>query len=109
MVTSTKSGLSNEEAGALEGRLIERPVWRPQPPDQPAELAPVGGKAGAPALGVEIVLVPEAMLLLGRCRHAGARDVLDVVAVAGNEAAHALRPQRRVAEERKRVAPKPRR
>src|SRR5947209_11156363 len=39
---------------AREGRIIERPVGRPQLPDQPAELAAIGGETGAPALGVEI-------------------------------------------------------
>src|SRR5262249_27129330 len=51
---------------ALEGRVVERPIWRPQPPDQLAEFAPVRREPGAAALGVEIVLIPEAMLLLGR-------------------------------------------
>ena len=50
---------------------------------------------GAAALGVEIVLIPVAMLLLGRRRLRRARDVVHVVAAAGDEPAHAFRPQRR--------------
>ena len=58
-------------------------------------IAPVLLQPGAAALGVEIVLVPDAVLLLRRRRLHRGRDVLDVVAVAGDEAARALRPQRR--------------
>src|SRR5262249_31005285 len=61
----------------------------------PADLAPVGRKPGAPALEVKVVLIPVAQFLLGRRRCAGARNVLDVVAVAGDERAHAIRPERR--------------
>src|SRR6185437_9061355 len=52
-------------------------------------------KAGAAALEVEIVLVPLAQLLLGRRRLSRVRNVLDVVAIAGDERAHARGPQRR--------------
>ena len=81
--------------GPRERLLIERPMRRPQAPQQPAEIPPVGGEPGAAALEVEVVLVPLPQLLLGRRGRAGVGNVLDVVAVAGDEGAHALRPQRR--------------
>src|SRR5262249_9116661 len=81
--------------GRLEGRVVERPVRRPQPPDELAELTPVRLEAGAAAFGVEIILIPEAMLLIRRVRSHGAGDVRDVVTVAAPQRAHALGPQRR--------------
>src|SRR5262245_22715559 len=78
---------------ALESLVVELPVRRPQPPDELAELAPVLVEPGAAALGAEIVLIPEAVLLLRHVRRDRAGNVLDVVAIAGDEGAHALRPQ----------------
>ena len=52
-------------AALLERRLVEPPLRRPQRPQQPADVVPVLGEAGAAALGVEVVLVPAAVLLLG--------------------------------------------
>src|SRR5262249_58970505 len=71
------------------------PVRRPQAPEELAQLATVLRESGAPALTVKVVLVPVAILDLRRLRAGRRRDVLDVVAAAGHEAAHALRPQRR--------------
>ena len=58
-------GIVERGRAPLEGRLVEAPFRRPQLPQQPADVAPVLGEAGAAALGVEVVLVPEAVLLLG--------------------------------------------
>ena len=59
MTISTKSGLSNDARGAFVGRVVELPIRRPQPPQQLAQFAPVRLQAGAAALGVEIILIPE--------------------------------------------------
>src|SRR6185503_15732523 len=64
-------------------------------PQYPGDVAPVLGEAGAAALGMEVVLVPEAMLLRGGDRLHRARDVLDVVAGAAHQAARPLGPQGR--------------
>ena len=53
-------GIVERRRGVLEGRVVEAPGRRPFPPQQPAELAAVLRQAGAPALGVEVPLVPEA-------------------------------------------------
>src|SRR5207302_4321121 len=53
----------------------------------------VGGKAGAPALGVEIILIPGAVLLLGWSGLHRLGDVLDIVAIGGHQAARAFGPQ----------------
>src|SRR5436305_1716001 len=87
-------GIIERARAALEGSVVERPVRRPQVPDQPAEFAPVRIETGPPTLALKIILVPEAALLLRRNRHARLRDVFHVVAVAGDEAAHALGPER---------------
>src|SRR5262245_21559951 len=52
------------DRGALERRVIEDPVRRPQPPDQAAEFAPVLLQPDPPAIGVKLIVVPEAALLL---------------------------------------------
>ena len=75
-------------------RIVERPRRRPQAPSSSPEVAAVGGEAVAAARGVEIILVPEPMLGFRRLRRRGAGDVLDRVAAAEHQAAHALRPQR---------------
>src|SRR5580692_10114976 len=43
---------------------------------------------------MEIILVPETMLLLRRSRVYRSGDVLKVIRVAANQTAHAFRPQR---------------
>src|SRR5216683_605094 len=88
-------GIVERDGALLEDRFVEAPFRRPQLPQQPADVAPVLGKAGVAALGVEIVLVPQAMLLLGRCRLARGRDVLDVVTRAAHQATHPFGPQGR--------------
>jgi len=49
--------------GACVGSFVELPIGRPQPPAQLAEFVPVRCEPGAPALGIEVKLVPETMLL----------------------------------------------
>ena len=80
--------------GLREGLLGELPMRGPQAPQQAADLAPVCRQAGAAALQMEVVLIPLAQLLLRCRRHGRIGNVLDVVAVAGDERAHALGPQR---------------
>src|ERR1700739_2195557 len=81
-------------SAALERSVVERPVRGPDLPDVARQRVPVLRKADAAALRMEIILIPEAMLLRRRTRLRRAGDVLDIVAVDGNEAIHALGPQR---------------
>src|SRR5215813_11964861 len=67
---------------------------RPQSPKQAAQFAPVGLESSTAALHLEIPLVPEA-LLRRYARLSGAGNILNIVGVDGDEAAHALWPQRR--------------
>ena len=57
--------------------------------------AAILGEPGSATLGVEVVLVPEAVLLLGVRWTLGRGDVLNVVAAGGDQAAHPRWPQRR--------------
>src|ERR1700682_73911 len=69
-----------ERYGApLERGVVEFPVRGPLLPQEFAQRAAICHKAGAPALSVEVVLVPEAVLLLGRVWLHGSADVLDVI------------------------------
>ncbi len=84
-----------ERAGAAGVRLVgELPGGRPQVPDQAAQLEAVRRQAGATAFGVEVVLVPEAVLLRGWRGLGRGGDVLDVVTVDGDQPFDALRPER---------------
>src|SRR5476651_2665074 len=75
-------GIIEGGRGLVEGGIPEVPVGRPQLPQYFGDVAAIPGEAGAATLGVEIVLVPEAMLLRGGDRLHRALDVLDVVADA---------------------------
>ena len=63
-------GIVERRRRAREGGIVERPAGGGRPPDQPREIAGVGGIAGAAALGGEIELIPPAAL---RLRGEGAR------------------------------------
>src|SRR3546814_18428726 len=80
---------------ALERRVVENPFGRPEPPQQPAERAAILRQAGSAALAMKIVLVTIASFLFRRGRTARVRDVLHVVTIHRNQAAHPLRPQYR--------------
>jgi hypothetical protein len=54
-----------------------------------------GCKAGAAALGVEVILVPQPVFPCRRGRHHRSGNVLNGVTVGRNQASYALRPQRR--------------
>src|SRR5262245_40485413 len=79
--------------GAIVGRVVEPPVRRPEPPQKLAELPAIRLEASPSALAVKVVLVPEAMLLIGRVRLSRGADALDVVATAGHETGRPLRPE----------------
>src|SRR5579872_4575486 len=62
------------EIGVVEGRrgpvvrrVCKMPRRRPGCPEQLAQRAPIRGKAGAAAFGVEVPLIPECLLSLWRC------------------------------------------
>ena len=80
---------------AFEGRLVERPGRRPEPPQEPGDPAPVLRQADPAPLAVEIVLAPERRLLGRRRRVHRAGDVLDRVGIARDQRHGPLRPQRR--------------
>ena len=79
----------------LEARIVEMPVRRPLLPQDPGDVAPVGGKTGAAALELKIILVPERDLALRLHRNHRLGDILDQIAVDRDQADAALRPQRR--------------
>src|SRR5216683_439076 len=85
-------GIVEGGGAARVGLVGELPGGRPQAPDQAAQLEAIGSQASPAALGMEVVLVPQAVLLFGRRGLGGAGDVLDVVAVDGDQGAGALGP-----------------
>src|SRR3954454_1185336 len=95
MTTSTKFELSKDAAVRRYVAFGEGPGRRPQFPQQAAEVGSLFGKAPAAALGLEIMLVPEAALLLGIGRFSCLREVLNLIAGACHEPRNALRPKRR--------------
>ena len=80
---------------ALERGVVELPARRPQLPQQAGDAPAVPGQAGAAALAMEVVLVPEPQFVFGRLRLQRPGDVLDVVAVERKQPRATLRPQRR--------------
>src|SRR5579862_2225935 len=80
---------------AKECRLVEGPCRRPQFPQEARDPDATGREPSPAALGAEVVLVPEAALLLGFERLSCLRNVLDLVAADAHEPAHSFRPQRR--------------
>ena len=79
---SDKIGIVEGRGAALESCVIELPGRRPELSEQAGERAPVLLKTGTPARRMEIVLVPEAMLLRRRNGVHRRCDVLKIVAVA---------------------------
>src|SRR5262249_9808317 len=70
-----KTRVGERDRAARVGRLVKGPGRRPQLPEEPAEWDAVGGEPGAPAFGVEVVLIPEAAFLFGIGRLSGVCDV----------------------------------
>ena len=81
--------------GSVIGGVVEAPLGRPESPQQSAQRLPVQGQASATPLAVEVVLVPQALLVLGRRRCHRAGHVVHVVAATGDQTGHAPRPQGR--------------
>src|ERR1700691_2454283 len=80
---------------AFERRVVEIPIGRPYGPDVADERAAILLQAGAAALRMKIILVPEAVLL-GRRNWLHRRgNVLNVIAVDGDQAVYAFRPKSR--------------
>ena len=73
-------GVVERRRAAVEGGVVEVPLRRGGPPDQPRELAPVLLVAGTAALGGEVVLVPPLQLGLRRQRHPAGCLAADQVA-----------------------------
>ena len=94
MVTATKSGLSKDAALRAKVASSNAQGGDHNSQSRRAKALAVGFKPSAAALGVEIILVPEPVLRRRIERFHGGGDILQVIAVAGNKAAHALRPQR---------------
>src|SRR5262249_11487971 len=70
------------------------PQCRPQnPPQQSTKLAAIGLQSRTAPFGVKVVLIPKPVLLLRRRRFGRAGNIVDVVAVGGDQAEYALRPE----------------
>src|SRR5262249_59959080 len=69
-------------------------LGQPKPPQQSTKLATIGLQSRAARFGVKVVLIPKPVLLLRRRRFNRPGDVVNVVAVGGDEAECALRPER---------------
>ena len=61
-------GVIERRRGAIECLLAEVPCRGPELPQQMTERAAIGREADAPALGVEVPLIPERALAFGRQR-----------------------------------------
>src|SRR5258706_11307695 len=85
-----KIGVLERCSGAVVGGLVKRPRWRPKFPKQATQLVAPGRKSRTAPLGVEVVLIPQAPLLvrIGGLQRLG--DILDLVATAGPGPTHAL-------------------
>ena len=73
-------------------RVIEIPARRPETPEKLAELMAISRETRPAALAVKVVLIPVPMLGVRRLWCRAARDVLNVIAAARNEASHAFGP-----------------
>ena len=80
---------------ALERGVVEVPLRRGRPPDEPRELAPVALVPGPAALGREVVLVPPLALGLRRQRQLAGLLASDQIPAHRHEPGAPLRPQRR--------------
>src|SRR5262249_424685 len=100
-----KIRIVERHGGAVLRPLIQPPLPPPQPrhpphprpthpPQQSTKLAAIGLQSGAAPFGVKVVLIPKPVLLLRRRRFNRPSNVLDVVAVGGDHAEYALRPER---------------
>src|SRR5260370_3097815 len=87
-------GIVEGHRGAFQRGVIEVPVRRVSRPDHPRDVVPVRGETGSATLGQEVVEVPEAGFQVGPDRSHGATDVLDEVAVDGDDAGTPFWPQR---------------
>jgi hypothetical protein len=67
---------------------------KPTHAEQASEVAAMPGQSVAAALALEIMLIPEAALLLGVGRLAGNRDFLNLVATTRHQRAGSFRPDR---------------
>ena len=70
---------------ALERRLVESPLRRGEPPDEPVEVAPVTLIARLAAFGGEVILVPPRELRLWRQRLLVGRLAADKIAAHRHE------------------------
>src|SRR4051794_22030923 len=80
---------------ALERGVVEVPLGRGRPPDEPRELAPVALVPGPAALGREVVLVPPLPLGLRRQRQLAGLLASDQIPAHRDEPGAPLRPERR--------------
>ncbi len=87
-------GIVEGHRGTFQRGVIEVPVRRVARPDHFGDFAPVGGETGSATLGQEVVEVPEAGFQVRPDRRHGAADVLDEVAVDGDDAGTTVWPQR---------------
>src|SRR5262249_58578732 len=97
MITSTKSGLSNDEAVRLLVASSKCPCRRTKLPQQAPQFTTQLQEALASPFRLKIMLAPEPVLLFRISRLAGTGDILDLIARARHKGrAHVLAkaPQR---------------
>jgi hypothetical protein len=87
-------GVVEGACALLEGRVVEAPARRVAGPQQPRDLASVLRQPCTPAFGLEVVLVPESRFDLCGGRRVCPGNVLDQVAVDGDQPRAAFRPER---------------
>ena len=87
-------GVVERGGAALERGVVEVPLRRGRPPDEPRELAPVALVPGPAALGREVVLVPPLPLGLRRQRQLAGLLAADEISAHGDEPGAPPRPER---------------
>src|SRR5438270_10829519 len=80
---------------ALEGGLVEVPVWRSDLPNELGKVVPVFLVAGPAAFRGKIILVPPFELSLWRQRHLAGLLAADQITAHGDDRLAAFRPERR--------------
>ena len=87
-------GIVESARRSVEGRVVERPFWRPHAPQEARDPSSVLLETPPATLAVEVVLIPERRLF-GRARRLHRmRDALDVVRIAGDERDDPVRQKR---------------
>src|SRR5580698_6043946 len=88
-------GIVKGQGGLLEACFVEGPTGRPEFPEQPAKRLAIFDERGTASFAMEVVLIPQAMLIVRRVRFECARKIMDVIAPARDQSRCTLRPKSR--------------